>query len=71
VADYVRNPQPTRVGYVGWVEFLRGRVSTTHVAYLHEDGSAFIPEGLSEWDLRDAEAAGRMWPLVQGEWADS
>jgi hypothetical protein len=60
-----------RTGYVGWVEFLRDQVSTTHIAYLHEDGSVYLPEGpqvVSEMDLRMAEIAGSMWPLVRADW---
>lgn len=60
-----------RAGYVGWVEFLKDQVSTTHIAYLSEDGTVYFPEpNLSEWDLRASEAAGRMWPLIQGQWAN-
>lgn len=60
-----------RVGYVGWVEFAKDGGSTTHIAYLYEDGSVYFPEGpqvVCEWDLRASEAAGRMWPLVRGDW---
>jgi len=60
-----------RMGYVGWVEFVLAVAATTHIAYLYEDGSIYFPEGpqvVSEWDLREAEAAGRLWPLVRVEW---
>lgn len=60
-----------RAGYVGWVEFIRDGGSTTHVAYLYEHGAPYFPEsdlGLTDWDLRAAEAAGRLWPLVRGSW---
>lgn len=60
-----------RTGYVGWVEFVKDGGATTHIAYLYEDGSTYFPEGpqvACEWDLRAAEAAGRMWPLVRSDW---
>lgn len=60
-----------RTGYVGWVEFVKDGGSTTHIAYLYEDGSTYFPEGpqvVSEIDLRGAEIRGRMWPLVRSDW---
>ena len=59
-----------RVGYVGWVEFIKYGGSTTPLAYLHEHSEPYFPEGgLTEWDLRAAEASGRMWPLVRSDWS--
>ena len=61
-----------RSGYVGWVEFVRDGGSTTHIAYLYEHSEPYFPEGgLTEWDLRASEAAGRMWPLVRCDWTMS
>lgn len=59
-----------RAGYVGWVEFTKDGGSTTHIAYLHEHSESYFPEGgLTEWDLRAAEASGRMWPLIRAQWS--
>jgi hypothetical protein len=62
--------RPRRHGYVGWLEFVKEPGMTTHIAYMHEDGYPYFPEGgsLTEWDLRAAEAAGRTWPLVPSNW---
>lgn len=50
----------------GWYEFLRPGVSTTHIAYVHENGWVYVPE--SDIDVSDfylASASGRCWRLVR------
>ena len=59
-----------RIGYVGWVEFASCK-ATTHIACILANGSVYFPEGFDVADMtdfRNAEATGRFWPLVRGEW---
>lgn len=52
----------------GWYEFVMPGGSTSHVAYVYENGSVYLPEGLdvvTETDFVLASASGRMWRLVR------
>lgn len=52
----------------GWYEFVKPGGSTTHIAYVHEGGSVYLPEGLDvvgEEDFRLASASDRFWRLVR------
>lgn len=51
----------------GWYEFLKPVVSTTHIAYVHEDGSVYLPESdvVDEADFHVAQAKGRCWRLLR------
>lgn len=60
-------------GHIGWVEFIHPKGATTHVAYIHEDGSVYLPEGDAvdpEW-FTLAAASDRFWPLVQRDERDA
>jgi hypothetical protein len=54
----------------GWYEFVTpGERSTTHIAYVYEDGSIYLPEGyeiVTETDFRLAAATPRFWRLIRG-----
>lgn len=56
---------------VGWYEFVTpGERATTHIAYVYEDGSVYLPEGpdvVTEIDFRMAAATDRFWRLVREE----
>lgn len=61
-----------RVDRTGWYEFIREGGSTTHIVYVHEDGSVYLPEGpmvASEMDFLFAAARGRAWRLVREDCA--
>ena len=51
----------------GWHEFVTADDSaTTHIAYVYEDGSIYLPEGpdvVTATDFRMAAATGRFWRL--------
>ena len=52
----------------GWYEWIREGTGTTHVAYVHENGSVYDPE--RGWDPTEfllASAAGRVFKLVRVE----
>lgn len=52
----------------GWFEFILPGVATTHIAYVYEDGSVYLPEGpavVTERDFLFADAEGRAWHLVR------
>lgn len=55
--------------HIGWIEFVSpGEHATTHIAYVYEDGSVYLPEGpsvVTETDFRLASATDRFWPLVR------
>jgi len=55
----------------GWYEFVTpGEKATTHIAYVYEDGSVYLPEGydiVTETDFRMAAATDRFWRLVREE----
>lgn len=59
----------TATEHIGWVEFVTADdAATTHVAYVHEDGSVYLPEGpvvVSGETFRLAAATDRFWPLVR------
>lgn len=59
----------TAAGHIGWVEFVTADdAATTHIAYFHEDGSVYLPEGpdvVSGETFRLAATADRFWPLVR------
>jgi uncharacterized protein (UPF0216 family) len=56
---------------VGWYEFITADDSaTTHVAYVYEDGSVYLPEGpdvVDETDFVMASASNRFWRLVRAD----
>lgn len=53
----------------GWYEFVTpGERATTHIGYVYEDGSVYLPEGpdvVTERDFRMAAATDRFWRLVR------
>ena len=54
------------MSHVGWIEFANADTATTHIAYVYEDGSIYLPEGrdvVDETDFRLAAATDRFWPL--------
>lgn len=53
---------------MSWYEFVTAdAAATTHIAYLHEDGSVYLPEaGVTEDDFRLASATDRFWRLARG-----
>lgn len=59
----------TAAEHVGWVEFVTADdAATTHIAYVHEDGSVYLPEGhdVVTWEVfRLTAATDRFWPLVR------
>lgn len=59
----------TKAQHVGWVEFVTADdAALTHIAYVYEDGSLYLPEGpdvVSADDFRLAAATDRIWPLVR------
>lgn len=59
----------TAAEHVGWVEFVTADdAATTHIAYVHEDGSVYLPEGpdVVTWEaFRLTAATDRFWPLVR------
>lgn len=63
-------PAPLREGGVGWYEVIHPSRATTHIAYVHEDGSIYFPEGdypLSEHEFAFAAATGRAHRLVRAD----
>lgn len=51
---------------VGWYEFIKPGGSTTHIAYVHEGGWVYLPEGpdvVTEEDFTLASASNRFWKL--------
>lgn len=53
-------PAPLREGGVGWYEVIHPSRATTHIAYVHEDGSIYFPEGTQVLDRHEfAFAAAR------------
>lgn len=55
---------------VGWFEFYKPDVMTTHIAYVYEDGSVYLPEGLDvvdEVDFTLANARGLVYRLVRAD----
>lgn len=58
-----------RPGTTGWWEFITEQ-ATTHIGYLYEDGSVYLPEGpdvVAESEFHAARGAGRAWRLVRWE----
>jgi hypothetical protein len=55
----------------GWYEFIKpSDAATTHIAYVFEGGSIYLPEGadvVTEQDFRLAAATNRFWRLVRAE----
>jgi hypothetical protein len=52
----------------GWYEFILDGKATTHVAYVHEGGSVYLPEAdVTEDDFLFASAAGRVFRLMRTE----
>jgi hypothetical protein len=55
----------------GWYEFVSpSEAATTHIAYVYEDGSVYLPEGpdvVTEEQFRLAAATNRFWRLVREE----
>lgn len=52
----------------GWYEWLRDGASTTHIAYVHENGSVYDPEfGWDSAEFLMAAAAGRVFKLVRAD----
>lgn len=53
----------------GWYEFVTpGEAATTHIGYVYEDGSVYLPEGpdvVDETDFRMAAATDRFWRLIR------
>lgn len=63
-------PAPLREGGVGWYEVIHPSRATTHVAYVHEDGSIYFPEGTQVLDSHEfafAAARGRAYRLVRAD----
>lgn len=53
---------------VGWYEFYHPLSNTTHIAYVYEDGSVYLPEGRDVVDLDDwtlAKAENRVYRLIR------
>ncbi|MFD4572073.1 hypothetical protein ACFWNK_01920 [Streptomyces sp. NPDC058417] len=52
----------------GWYEVINPRTTTTHIAYVHEDGSLYLPEGdLTEEEFTFAAARGATHRLVRAD----
>lgn len=52
----------------GWHEFYKPGVMTTHIAYVHENGWVYLPEGpdvVSETDFLLAAAEGHVHRLIR------
>jgi hypothetical protein len=52
----------------GWYEFQMPGGSTTHIGYVYEGGSVYLPEGpdvVTESDFRLASATESFWRLVR------
>lgn len=55
---------------VGWYEFIMPKGSTTHIGYLREDGSVYLPEGpgvITELGFWLASATERFWKLERAQ----
>lgn len=51
--------------FIGWCEFTLSGVNTTHIAYVHEDGSIYLPEtDITEADFHLSAARGLITQLV-------
>ena len=52
---------------VGWYEVIHPSDATTHIAYVHEDGSIYLPEGpaLDRHEFEFASARGKVRKLVR------
>ena len=53
----------------GWFEFIVD-AATTHIAYVYEDGSVYLPEGREVVDLDDwtlANASGKVHRLIRAD----
>lgn len=54
----------------GWFEFVSATAATTHIAYVYEDGSVYLPEGRDVVDQDDftyAAARGKVFRLVRAD----
>lgn len=63
-------PAPLREDGVGWYEVIHPSRATTHIAYVHEDGSIYFPEGTQVLDTHEfafAAARGRAYRLVRAD----
>lgn len=68
-ASPVREPGHSEAE-TGWFEFIMPGGSTTHIAYVYEDGSVYLPEGRDVVDEDDwvlAKASGRVWQLIRAD----
>lgn len=55
----------------GWYEWHKMPQNTTHIAYVHENGSVYLPEGdADQSDFLLASARGHVHRLVRAEEAD-
>ena len=66
-------PAPLREDGVGWYEVIHPSRATTHIAYVHEDGSIYFPEGTQILDTHEfafAAATGRAHRLVRADTVD-
>lgn len=50
-------PAPLTEDGVGWYEVIHPSRATTHIAYVHEDGSIYFPEGTQVLDRHEFEFA--------------
>lgn len=52
----------------GWYEWIKMPLATTHVAYVHESGSIYLPENeLISEDFLMAAAEGRVHRLIRAD----
>lgn len=66
-------PAPLREDGVGWYEVIHPSRATTHIAYVHEDGSIYFPEGTQVLDSHEftfAAARGLAHRLVRADAVD-
>lgn len=55
---------------VGWYEVIHPSAATTHIVYVHEDGSIYFPEGeqcLGRHEFEFAAARGNAHRLVRAD----
>lgn len=68
--DGLLAPAPLREDGVGWYEVIHPSRATTHIAYVHEDGSIYFPEGTQALDTHEfafAAARGEAHRLVRAD----
>lgn len=66
-------PTPLPNSGAGWYEVIHPAKATTHIAYVHEDGSIYFPEGTQVLDRHEfdfAAARGRAHRMIRADASD-